>query len=354
MNTFTLIRRYSFSRFNRHRASSVKIALSFALSMAVLMIILAVMDMLQSSRFTLIRDIRSFDIIVEDASLEDVSALYPGYTVFHYKEGYALLNGEAFNIRYVDDGYKGGVNVLFGSGSSLLVPYGFYMRMPSETVDFSTLTRRGGRSIPVNLSIIPSGVYYTALSGEFDNMHAFMPYEGAPADAKEYVAVKGTDDTSPLENAGFTSFRTWKESESTLYSAFALENIMMFMVLAILLVIVYVEIRGEVRIFLKNKKKERLELLIIGCTREKTYFIFISSFLLILFSGLLLAIVLQEIGIILFSHILRLLAGYHATMHIDYGLFLVVSIVFFIITVFTIFLALYKDEKRSIMEVMHG
>ena len=153
MNTFSFIRRYSFSRYNRHFASSLKIAISFSLSMAVLMVILSVMQMLQTSRFDAIRDVKSFDITIKGASLDEVKVLYPDESVFRYKEGYALIDGNAYCVRYIDSDYDGGVDILFGTPDGMLIPYGLYMHMKSPSLDFSTISRVDGRSIPISRKV---------------------------------------------------------------------------------------------------------------------------------------------------------------------------------------------------------
>ena len=354
MNMLSLIGRYSFSKYNRHRSSSLKIAFSFALSLAVLMITLSVMQMLQTSRFDNLRAIRSFDITVKDASVGEIRALYPDCSVFAYKESYALIDGNAFLIRYVDESYDGNINILAGDLSSMMVSYSSSLSFKSDEVGFSTLLKSGGRSVPINRNIRISGIYYTVIPGEFDSYYAFMPYDAAPEDLAPLIAIKGSDDVSILDENGY-EYETWKEKESTLYSAFALESVMMFCVLAVLLVIVYVEIRGESRVFLNNKRKERLELLIIGYNRAATDIIFIVSFLFILFIGSLLAIVLQEVGIMAFRLFLReALGSYDRNLSIDYALFLKINVVFFILTALTVLHFLGKSNRKSIMEALHG
>lgn len=351
MNTFSFVRRYSFSRYNRHFASSLKIAISFSLSMAVLMVILSVMQMLQTSRFDAIRDVKSFDITIKGASLDEVKALYPDASVFRYKEGYALIDGNAYCVRYIDEEYDGGVDILFGTPDRMLIPYGLYMRMKSPSLDFSTISREAGRSVPISRKVEPSGVYTTSLPS-FDSYYVFMPYDSAPAGCVEFVAVKGCEEAGMLEERGI-GFETWKERERTLYSAFALESFLMFLVLLILLLIVYVEILGEARVFLRNKRKERLELKILGMAEWRIDLIFISSFLLILVFGLVLSVFLQELGARSFSYIMHSSFALYKDVHIDYSLFFLISIVFLSLTAITVYILLRRNEGKSIMEELH-
>ncbi len=354
MSIISLIGRYSFSRYNRHRISSIRIALSYAFSMAILMLILSVMQMLQTSRFSLIRDIKSFDILIEDGNEEEIRDLYPECSVFSYKEGYALLNGSPFSIRYVDENYDGGINMLFGSMGSLVIPYSLYATLSELEIDFSSLSRTSSRSTPVNIEMVPSGVYHTALSAEFDSTHAFLPYDSALGNEISYVAVKGSDDVSPLAENGIGNFRTWKESESTLYSAFTLENFMMFAVLMILLVIVYVELYSEARVFLRNKRKERLELEIMGLGKREAQGVFIASFLLVILSASLLSVLLQEIFLRAFSSIMRRGFSMFMTLKIDYGLFVILNIAFLMLTAITVYVMLIREDRKSMMEVING
>ncbi len=351
MSTLKIIIRYSASRYNRHRLSSVKIALSFALSLAVIMIILSVMAALQQSRFSAIRDIKSFDILIENGNLSEIEALYPDARVFAYKEGYALLDGSAYIIRYIDESYDGRINIIAGDESGLLVPYSLYTSSFKREYDYSSVERRGGRSVAVRRNLAASGAYYTGLS-DFDSSYAFLPLSDAPEDARSYVAVKGSEDVLPLDKKGI-SYSLWKDREATLYSAFSLENFLMLSVLIVLLLVVYVEIIDEARTFLRHKKNERIELEIMGMGRKKTVFIFICSFLLILFSGALCSIALSETGVFLFSLYLAKI-GYYSDLSLNYVLFLKINAVFFFLSALTILYMATRGKKKSIMEELNA
>ena len=343
-----LIYRYSFSLYNRHFRSSVKISLTYALTLFLITIIMAVMASLQSQRFDSIRDVKSFDITVENGDLEEIESLYPDASVFSYSEGYALINGRAFIIRYVDESYDGGINILFGDDSGLILSYSSYMAL-SNIVRLSRLGGNRARRSLDNIDIAVSGVFNSSMGSSFDSYYAFLPKSYATSFDKEYVAIKGCDDTSALDSMKI-GYETWKEKEATLYSAFMLERYLMLLVLFVLLLIVYIELRQEARIFLRNKKNEAYELFISGLEDKKIAFVFILSFLLILFSGALLALLASYLAVPILSSFMRMSFSYYKEVNIDLKMFIIINVAFYIITSLTVFSFFKRSFKKSIRE----
>ncbi len=353
MNLFGLTLRYSYSRYNRHLAASIKIALTYAVSITAMIVVMAIMSSLQASRFSSIRDVKSFDITVEDGDREKIAALYPDQSVFEYREGYAMLNGIPLIIRYIGSDYDGAVIPFFGNAESLMISYSTYLSTSGD-IRLSYISYENGMRRIVNEEVPISGVFYTSLGSDFDSFYAFMPIESAPDDAVSYVAVKGSDDVSPLLENGISGFETWKEKESTLYSAFMLESVMMALVLLVLLLISYLALRQEARIFLKNKVKERAELRIAGLEGWKIKLVFVSSFLVSLILGSFLSLFISEILVRVFSAFMRSYLGYYGDIAIDYTLFIALNAVFFFITAVTVLFFLRMDDKKSIREALDG
>ena len=105
--TLWLAMRYSFSPQGRHRSRSIRLAFTIAVSMAAVLIIISIMEFLQEGRLERIRDVRSFDTVVEGDFTDEISALYPDFEVFSYGEADALISGHAARIRFIDDDYDG-------------------------------------------------------------------------------------------------------------------------------------------------------------------------------------------------------------------------------------------------------
>ena len=87
----SLALRYSFSPVSHHRRRSVRIMLTAALSMAIFITVISIIDYLQGERIGRIRDVRSFDIVIEGSFREDAEAMFPDADVFVYAEKEALL-----------------------------------------------------------------------------------------------------------------------------------------------------------------------------------------------------------------------------------------------------------------------
>ena len=93
--------RYSFSASNRHRGRVLRIVLSTAFSVAVLISVISVMDYLQGTRLRGVRDVRSFDAVVQGDVVDELSIRFPDASIFPYAEEDALVSGKAYSIRYI-------------------------------------------------------------------------------------------------------------------------------------------------------------------------------------------------------------------------------------------------------------
>lgn len=346
--------RYSFSRFNRHRARIVRTMILLSLSVVVFMTTLSSMSALQKRRFDGLRAVKCFDITVTGCPYEIVSELYPDCSVFVYKQETALVNGMPMNIRYVDSSYDGEVKLMFGDLSSLAVPYTIYAESGLGDVSVSTFSHDGTRRLPVSRKIPVSGLYYTSSQGDFDRYHVLSQYSNAPSELEEIVAVKGSDDTRPLRDAGYMAYETWKEKESTLYAAFMLEKIMMGIVVSVLFVIVLLSLRQQIGAFLKAKRTERAELLILGLGRRRTEAVFTLSFLIVVAMALAVGAAASLPVIRLSSFLLSGIYGVEFSPSFEPGTFLILSVAMLFFTFVLSFAALFRERRRDILEVLRN
>lgn len=343
----SLALRYSFSRSNRHRRRAFRIVLTTALSTAVLLTVISIMNYLQGSRIERIRDVRSFDAVVEGDRRDELSIRFPSASVFLYAEEDALIGERAYTIRFIDNEYDGGIEVI-GDVSGMVVPYSY----PSSEVSAMMLARgQSGAALPREQRFSVTGRYYSALGYEFDSTHMFLPlslYGGQDI----FTAVKGIEDrdAKALERDGY-DIRTWKESEAGLYSALMIEKTMMYLVLSLLFVVILVSLASSIRTFMAAKRGERAELEILGLGRFKINLSFIMSFLIILLSGLLLGAVLS-LALMPAAESFMMMLGMDAELSFSVPTFLVLS--FLLISISTLLAASEerKEEKMSIMEVL--
>lgn len=345
-----LIIRYSFSRTEGHRARVIRIIVTLTLSLLVLVSVLSIMDYLQRSRFEDIKNVRSFSVIVDGDKREELKALYPDSDIFIYGEGEALIEGRAFLVRFIDDEYDGGLRFLKGDNSSLLIPYSLYRDYRKDDYSVTMMSRgKSGRRLPKSESMAISGIYSTSLGQEFDSLYVFMPLSLFEGEVK--TAIKDDVDLSKMEGI---EYKTWKDNETSLYSAFLLEKTMMYSVISLLFVIILVSERQSVSIFFRSKEKERAELIVLGMDRRKANSIFIMSFMLITLISIALAFALSVILLPLLAHIISLFIFGDVSLTIPYGGFITFSLLSLFITYLFTLSETQKEKKKDLLEVIHG
>ena len=346
--------RYSFSKYNRHRSRSIRVVILLTLSIVIFMTIISSMDALQSRRFDGIKANKSFDIIIHDGNEEDIAKAYPDCKVFSYKEEMALISSHAMYIRYMDpDTYGGDIEFLSGDASSIAIPYSMYGANGWKDLTVASFSHDSGRRIPTNNVIPLSGVYFSSAPGDFDRFYVLSDLENAPEDLETIVAVRGSDDTKPLERLyPEGSYETWKETESTLYSSFVLERTMMSVVVSVLFLVVLLSLDQQIRAFLQNKRKERAEFRILGLSEGKVNLMFTLSFLILVFISLVFGAVLSFATIEIAGRFLS--SNYRTVFNptFDWIAFGTVSAIMVLGTILIALLRLRKERRLELLEVM--
>lgn len=354
MNKFLALR-YAFSKTSSHRARVIRIIITSAISLTVMAIVLSVMAYLQGYRFDAIRDVRSFDVVVDGECKDELLALLPDKTIFQYAEGEALSGDNAFLVRYISDDYDGGIRYLGGNGSALVVPYSFYLDNKEPSVSVVMLKKgSSGRVVPKSIEYYVSGIYSTRLGYEFDDTMIFLPYSEADEAADYKTAIKGIsdEDAQMLRDLGYT-VTTWKESESSLYSAFMIENVMMYMVLSLLFIIIAVSTKQSVRIFYRGKRKERFELFILGLDRNRVQNIFLLSFLIVTILAILLAVLMIMAVLPIVEIVSPSILGIEVDLVFPVAGFAIFSLFLIVFTLIFTFYERHKDKAIDFLEVIH-
>lgn len=348
--------RYAFPHSKALRSRSLRTMLTVALSLVVVAVVIAIMTFLQTSRFDSIRDVRSFDYIVDGNYSEEISALLPGSVVFAYGEGEALTSSGSYLVRYIDSSYDGGLNIYFGNADSLLVPFSFLEKNSWGNVTLSML--RTGTKITTlkNMNYEISGVYYTALSNEFDDTMLFLPLFEADENVSMKTAIKGIEENEYdiLISNGY-NLTSWKESEASLYGAFLVEKALMYAVLSLLFIIISVSVKEGVVLFNSSRMKELAELQILGMEKRRIRLISLLSFLMVILSGILLGLLLGYfvlMGLERFSSSSSLIMT--LSLSLPYAGFLFFSLFMVIITILFTMRENRKREKKEISEVLHA
>ena len=323
--TYLIARRYAFSRQNRHRNTSIRIALGLAICLFSINLVLAFMQALQSNQFEDIRTYESFDIQIPLAgnSLEQgeqlamkLRALDSVDAAFLFSDIPVLVasqNGKtiAGRLRAIQSEGKFSKNVrvfrgtLFQSGmiSSSYIHSADIALGDSVTI---TLLKKGRQAtvVPVQRELGVGALFYTSMY-EFDDstfltdLDTLYSLNGdAPlsiglysdenlADVKQ--AIKEIDNTlGPI---------TWKEANASLYGAMELEQSMMELLLFLMIVVIVLHIRNSSKRLLLAKQREIAMLRSMGFRLRQLQRIFILQAFYVAFVGLTLGIFLSYLGI---------------------------------------------------------
>lgn len=311
-----VVPRYMFSKSNRHRGRTVRIMAGLAISTALMLTILSVMDFMQDTRFDSVKAVRSFpvtaDVETEEEALDLVAWAEGRAPAFAYKEGEALVaysEGEADGVlvRYIDSSYSGGARFAgpLPDGSASL-PYRIWAGQPSRTIKVTTLGEgRAARIAPTTTEAVVTSYFSTPLS-DFDTSTIFMPLSSAPAGLAWTVVflVEGGEEAeaafaSELESNGCDA-TLWSERESSLYGAMRLEKVMMSVLLLSLYLIVFVQIIQSANMLARSKRRECAALSLMGAGRGELALLFASL-------GILLAALSVALGAVLALGILELI-----------------------------------------------
>lgn len=351
---FKLAFRYSFSKTKNHRNRTVRSCILMTLSVVLFVLIMSIMNSLQSSRFDTVRKVRSFDCVVIGDYKGDLMSLFPNYKIFEFKEGEVLIGEDATLVRYIDQDYLGGINILIGSENGLLVPFSQYRKYNfDEEVNLTLLKQgRSGLVLPQSKKYPIKGVFYTALGDEFDSNMIFLPIAESDDTLETKTAIIGIEksDIKTLRNLGYDLI-TWKESETSLYSALVLEKVMMYIVLSLLFIVLSVSTKQSISILWESKKKERTELEVLGIRKNITTFAFILSFLIVTIMSLLFSLIISFPLLPCIQEITHSNSFLSLNLHFPWGGFTFAS--FFLVTTVLIFSVIESSKKEDILEALY-
>ncbi|MCI7607372.1 MAG: hypothetical protein MSS69_11540 [Spirochaetales bacterium] len=347
--------RYAFSSSYKQRDRAIRAVVAIALSLVVVNVVISIMDFLQNGRFEDIRDVRSFDIVVEGKHKEELSQYFPGSILFEYGEGEALTSDGAYNVRYISSDYDGGLKILYGDSSSLMVPYSLF-RSSSGKITLSMLKKGKAATTMKNFEYSISGIYWTSVGTEFDQTTLFLPLEEADETVYFLTAIKNVDlkeGEKILKELGL-DYKTWKEQESSLYAAFFVEKTMMYTVLSLLFVIILVSLRQSVRIFVSSHDKECAELEIMGMGRKKILLMMELSFFLILLLGIVLGLVFGRLALMLVEYIsVKSSSILDMALSMSYGSMVFFSLFLIVVTGLSVYFENIKRNKKPLWELIH-
>ncbi len=353
---FFLSYHYAFPRKRAMRSRALRIMLTVSLSLVVVIVVMSIMNFLQTSRFDSIREVRSFDYTLDGDAKKEIKSILPESNVFTYGMGEAILSSGSFLVRYIDDDYDGGISLYLGDKSSLLVPLSFYRKNGSGEVTLYMLKSGNRVTTLKDINYRISGIYYTSLGTEFDDTMLFLPLSEADENVVIKTAIKGItqEDAALLKEMGY-QLVSWKEAEKSLYGAFLVEKALMYALLSLLFIIIAVSTKSSVVFFSNERVSEMAELEILGMEKRKVRWISTISFLIVLSSGIMISLI---VGSLLLSALERFSASsskiLSMTLSIPWGGFFFFAVFMVVITIIFTKMENTRREKRQLNEVIHN
>lgn len=320
MFVFKTALRYAFSKSKGQRTSSIVIALGIALGLAALLVISSVMNGLQTAQLDQLRNLESFDVIVEgtDLDVEGLSSLDGVDFAFRYIETYALVvdktSGRSATARvraYSDDAFASermsqSLHFLAGDpdslGDGVAVSYTMMNSLSIRSGDEIEITfLKPGRTaaiVPYSTRMAVEALFGSSMT-EFSSSTVFVDFQwlaGLMGDSSVKVGIYTEDCQRVAEEImGMhpdAKAVTWKEYNRALYSALMLEKALMYIFLAFMFLIICVNLKNSTRRLLSNRRHEGAMLRALGCTRGTVNSIFVLQ-------GVLVCIIGEVIGVLL-------------------------------------------------------
>ncbi|MGN0905939.1 MAG: FtsX-like permease family protein [Bullifex sp.] len=282
MKCLCVVKGYLFTKNRKERSRNIRITAGLVFSTMVLLSVLSIMDHLQNSRFTYIKKIRSFPVVLKNPDIDDADSLkeefFDSAIVFEYRTAEGLLKtaqGEsAVTVRYVSPDYEGGLVTTGGVGERLLIPYRLYLGSKGGEVSLTTLEEgKVARIAPRTRTYGSYGTFQTALGSEFDLSTVFLPLEAAPESSVRYIAfipfgISEDELVRRVESLNTGTCITWKESEASLYGAMLVEKNVMSLLLMSLYLVIFVQVVQNSSVSAASRKRELVSLYLMGYRRR--------------------------------------------------------------------------------------
>lgn len=300
---YNIAKRYAFSSKNRHRLTSIRIAIGLIFSTLALNVILAFMLGLQDKKFSLIKEFQSYDAILElnddtdvDKLLLDLNSDEKINFAFKFLEVPTIITNDS-NSEFIGN-IRAFKNEDFNKLSYSLIKGTFdddgivlsYTTEQNTTLDYFrpinlTILKKGKvvTVVPFQKKDEVSAIYFTPMK-DFNNYYAFMNYDTlikyAPL-AKDKIGVFGNLDTIKKIASDKASVYSWKDQNESLYAAMKLEQYLMYFTLSLLSLIIIIQLYNSTVNLIKTKKSEIAMLRTLGMTKKQTNNVFIFSSLIV-------------------------------------------------------------------------
>ena len=321
--------RYAFSRTRGQRATSIMILCGIAVGLVALLVISAVMNGLQTAQLDQLRNLESFDMIVESDTLEPARLLEIEQveSAFDFLETNVLVvdktSGQSSSTRVRAYRSPDGKSVLQGSRmkESLYILHGNQEQIDGIFLSYSMMRKLSTHSsdeiqvtflkpgktatIVPSTSKLPLSGYFSSAMTEFSLSTAFMDYSKLSGiigeeGARIGIYLKGSQTKAAKAILALdpeAKITTWQEYNKALYSALTLEKTLMYVFLAFMFLIICVNLRNSTRRLLVNKQKEGAMLRALGMGRRSVNTLFLGQGLIVCLLGEILGVIIGKIVI---------------------------------------------------------
>lgn len=387
--------KYSFSRACNQRRSTFVIIVGVCVSFVAMLILSSVMNGLQSSQLDRLRNLDSFDIVLQNTelSLEEIENMPNVQGAYYFIDTNVLISNLAtgqsstarirgidlksyLSSRASDDlsyyRYEEGNNVDFTLSTSMQNRFGARI---GDSLQVTYLRKGKTTTTPYNRVYTINGLYVSSLS-DFSSNTAFV-------DINDIVDIFGKDfikigifcdsnldtvikDIKHSDNNVIVT--SWKEANRTLYSALMLEKTLMIFFLCFVFIIIGVNLKNSTKRLLDNKMEESAILRTCGLSKSKISLIYIFQGLIATsigsVSGLLIGFVLVKN----LQYILNIvdyvkqnvfggvsyLSSLPLNVVFNWKESLLIMVYIFVLTVFFCCIGCKKLNENQIMEVLSG
>lgn len=307
MLNFIAALKYSFSKHSGQRTTSKMILISILLSVFSLIIIIGVLNGLQSSQLDLLRTVESFDVSIKDTSLtKQQIENATGCNVYEYKDAFALMSNETYSqsirIRGIDSEYFSNprtfdsvyLNGIFDDG--LCLSFSLINNLsiiPGQEVKITILKKgKTATLVPFDFYTYAKNTYSSSLY-DFSKNTVYMDIEELNEileDNNKCYGILSEAKSSDikdklLELDKSAEVYTWQESNNAVYSALLLEKTLVYVFLAFIVLIILVSMNNSTRRMIKTKATESTILRSMGITEADLRLIYIEQALLITVPG---------------------------------------------------------------------
>ena len=311
------------------------IMVGIAVGLIALLVISAVMNGLQNAQMDQLRNLESFDLIVDSDILtaEQLDSLEGVDMAFRFLETNVLIvdktsetstsarirayDGDVYNSRRMSASLFILTKDTPAGSDGLFLSYTMTRNLGIMSYDDIKVTfLKPGRTatiVPYTSDMKLEG-YFSSRMTEFSSSTAFMDYgllSSVIGDEGARIGIYVGGNQNKVVNAikeldPDAEVITWQQYNNALYSALMLEKTLMYVFLAFMFLIICVNLKNSTRRLLSNKQKEGAMLRAIGCSRRKVNAIFLGQGMVICLMGETAGVVLGKIVIANLQNILAL------------------------------------------------